>query len=100
MNGHPWTEGPWLYRAKSGSWHKASDTHPYGLPFITTPDACDMEFENPADAELIALAPEMAAAILECAGWMTELGPLSSSAGELTGILPMARRLRAVGGGS
>jgi len=59
-----WTPGPWLYRPKSGSWHVASDTHPYGLPFITTPDSCDMEFANDADAELIVLAAEMAEAIL------------------------------------
>jgi len=66
-NNRPWTAGPWLYRAKSGSWHVAPEPgspYKYGTEFITTPDSCDMTFRNEADAALIALAPELAEAVL------------------------------------
>lgn len=94
MSDRPWTPGPWLYRPKSGSWHAEPDIdtgYSYGQAFITTPDACDMEFRNEADADLIALAPEMAEAILACADQ-------PSYDANLIPIDLMADKLRAIGG--
>lgn len=67
-----WTQGKWLYRAKSGSWHVEPPTgtnYTYGERFIEALDSCDMHFRNEHDAELIALAPELAAAVLAHARW-------------------------------
>jgi hypothetical protein len=57
------TRGPWLYRGKSDSVHKPSDTHPYGERIFRFHDE---EGPNDADLELILAAPDLYAALAEC----------------------------------
>ncbi len=98
-----WTPGPWLYRPKSGSWHVEPDIdtgYSFGRAFITTPDACDMEFRNDNDAELIALAPELAAAVLAVDQWYRDNEqhvPECNAGGSLGVLGSLSERLRMIG---
>ncbi len=87
----PWTPGPWTdsYATHTVSPQKHTITGP-GRNSIAR-----SRMHN-ADASLITLAPEMAAAILTCAEWMTETGPLSNSLGVRSGIIPLADKLRQI----
>lgn len=95
-----WTKGPWLYRPKSGSWHvepPADTNYKYGEPFIETLDSCDMHFHNDADAELIALAPEMAEAILAMEGSILSHPHPDGPEDAIDLLLTIADKLRRIG---
>lgn len=86
----PWTPGPWrAYQHGGGDWFASNDTQ----------DAADIrgdtDEECAANAELIALAPEMAEAILCFAEAWKGIAPSSQ---ENRVICEMAVRLRAIGG--
>lgn len=61
------TKGPWLYRGKSESVHKACDTHPYGRQIFRF-----VEDEAPSDDDLALMlaAPELIEALMGYVGWI------------------------------
>lgn len=97
MSERPWTPGRW--RADLPPYDRFvvdGNSHPVAA---TESENHGWESGRPqADAALIALAPEMAEAILAVADAMTPAGPLSNTVGQLTGLLAVADKLRRIGG--
>jgi hypothetical protein len=69
-----WTKGPWLFRAKSSTVHKASDTHPYGDQIFEFVDGFEDEtMPSDADLKLVLAAPELYEALKSATAYIEAL---------------------------
>lgn len=91
----PWTQGPWEYGPDEMGQSAIRDSQNYE-PVVCAHDY-DTQIDNPADAALIVLAPEMAACILEVErGWKATGGESCGEDG--TDMLEaLFKKLRAIG---
>lgn len=98
MSEHPWTPAPWIFEgpdvyADCRVYHRRAGDDRDREPIWGD--------TNEANGRLIALAPEMAEAIIEAARHVRTRTPLHSKPSKVwTTILDLDERLRAIGGGS
>jgi len=93
MSKHPWTDGPWIPYNGGVWWSEHGDPEISGAPIASVYQPTGISggggwgpqavFYNKADAELTALAPEMAAAILRFAKWANKQPGLDPQEEEL-----------------